>query len=157
MAKKFGLKFDGLAELSEQYEKLGGDLKKITEEALEFIPGEINPELKKAMTKHQRTGATAKSIVENRKVEWSGTRASIAVGFNVGGAGFPSIFLMYGTPRHAPANQYGGPVKSGAQDNPGIKQDKTLYNAIYGSKMQKAIAEQQKKIFLDAVEKIIGG
>ena len=47
MAKKFGLKFDGVAELSEQLDKLGGDLKAVTEEALAFIPADINPHLKR--------------------------------------------------------------------------------------------------------------
>ena len=46
MAKKrFGLEFGAIAALAEKYDKLGGDLKEITTKALEFIPGEVNPDL----------------------------------------------------------------------------------------------------------------
>ena len=67
----------------------------------------------------------------------------------------PSIFLMYGTPRHAPGNQYGGPVRPGAQEHPGTKADKELYDAIYGSKTQKDIAAKQQKIFTQAIQDLM--
>ena len=60
---------------------------------------------------------------------------------------------MYGTARHAPSNQYGGPYGGTTQTT----QDKRLYDAIYGNKTQKAITEEQQKIFTEEIEKIIGG
>lgn len=155
MGKKFGLNFDGVAELSEKLEQLGGDLKKVAEEALEFIPGDVNPKLHAAMQKHRGHGVTEKSIVEGQKVTWTGNIASIDVGFNLKKGGMPSIFLMYGTPRHAPGNQYGGPVRPGAQEHPGTKADKELYDAIYGSKTQKGIAAKQQKIFTQAIQDLM--
>lgn len=154
MAKKrFGLEFGAIADLAEKYDKLGGDLKEITTKALEFIPDEVNPDLSKAIAQHRRTGKTAASLERDQKVEWNGTVASIAVGFNLANGGFPSIFLMYGTARHAPSNQYGGPYGGTTQTT----QDKRLYDAIYGNKKQKAITEEQHKIFTEEIEKIIGG
>ena len=155
MGKKFGLNFDGVAELSEKLEQLGGDLKKVAEEALEFIPGDVNPKLHAAMQKHRGHGVTEKSIVEGQKVTWTGNIASIDVGFNLKKGGMPSIFLMYGTPRHAPGNQYGGPVRPGAQEHPGTKADKELYDAIYGTKTQKDIAAKQQKIFTQAIQDLM--
>lgn len=155
MGKKFGLNFDGVAELSEKLEALGGDLKKVAEEALAFIPGDVNPKLQAAMVKHNKTGKASRSIVTDAKVVWTGNVASIDVGFNLKNGGMPSIFLMYGTPRHAPGNQYGGPVRQGAQEHPGIKADTELFNAIYGSKAQKDIAAKQQKIFNQAIQKMM--
>ena len=83
MGKKFGLNFDGVAELSEKLEALGGDLQKVAEEALEFIPGDVNPKLHAAMVKHNKTGLADRSIVTDQKVSWTGNVASIDVGFNL--------------------------------------------------------------------------
>ena len=155
MAKKrFGLEFGAIAELAEKYDKLGGDLKEVTTKALEFIPDEVNPDLSKAIAQHRRTGKTAASIVRDQKVQWQGTVASIAVGFDLKAGGFPSIFLMYGTARHAPSNHFGGPYNGGPIQT---KPDKRLYDAIYGNKTQKAITEEQQKIFAEEISKIIGG
>lgn len=154
MAKKrFGLEFSAIAELAEKYEKLGGDLQEVTTKALEFIPDKVNPDLSKAISQHRRTGKTAASLARDQKVAWQGTVASIAVGFQLSNGGFPSIFLMYGTARHAPSNQYGGPYGGSIQ----TIQDKRLYDAIYGNRTQKAITEEQQKIFADEIAKIING
>lgn len=155
MGKKFGLNFDGVSELSEKLEALGGDLKQVAEQALEFIPGDVNPKLHAAMQKHKGHGVTERSIVEGQQVKWTGNVASIDVGFDLKKGGMPSIFLMYGTPRHAPGNQYGGPVRPGAQEHPGIKADTELFNAIYGSKTQKDIAAKQQKIFTQAIQDLM--
>lgn len=155
MGKKFGLNFDGVSELSEKLEALGGDLKQVAEQALEFIPGDVNPKLHAAMQKHKGHGVTEKSIVEGQQVKWTGNVASIDVGFNLKKGGMPSIFLMYGTPRHAPGNQYGGPVRQGAQEHPGTKADTELFNAIYGTKTQKEIAAKQQKIFNQAIQELM--
>ena len=155
MARKHGLDFKGISELSEKYEKLGGELRTLATEALEFIPDEINPKLHAAMAKHRKTGKTEATIVQDQKVVWTGLAASIPVGFDIKKGGLPSIFLMYGTPRHAPRNQYGGPVRPDAQENPGFAQDKELYNAIYGKKEQDAIKQKQAEIFAAAIARLM--
>ena len=155
MGKKYGLNFDGVKELSEKLEGLGGDLKATAEAALSFIPAEVNPKLQSAMAKHRKTGKTVAAIVEGQKVTWTGNVASIDVGFDLKKGGFPSIYLMYGTPRHAPRNQDGGPVRPDAQENPGFAQDKELYNAIYGKKEQDAIKQKQAEIFAAAIARLM--
>lgn len=137
MAKKFKLEFSGFEELSQKLQELGGDLETVTEQALQSTHNYITPKLHADMRKHKRTGRTEKSIIDNAKVEWIGSVASIDVGFNISNGGLPSIFLMYGTPRHRP--------------------DKQLYNDIYGSKTKKEIAEVQEKTFSRAIGKALGG
>lgn len=134
---KIGLQFDGFEEYAEQFEKLGGDLKEITQKALQSTHDYITPNLHKSMDKHNRTGDTERSIVDDAKVQWEGLTASIDIGFDLGNKGLPSIFLMYGTPR--------------------MKKDQTLYNDIYGTKTKKAIKELQEKIFSDAIKNRMGG
>lgn len=151
--KKWGINFDGFTELSEKYVKLGGDLKKVADDCLSFIPERINPELKTAISKHKRTGKTAQSLANDQKPEWTGDTATIKVGFKISEGGLPSVFLMYGTARHTPVNKYGTPKRAGAKDNPGIKQDKKLYNAIYGASVQREISAEQEKIYNKAISK----
>ena len=148
--RKFGVKFEGFSEIAAELDRLQGDLKRTTEKALEFIPEVVNPELHNAMSKHKRSGKTEESIT-NENVSWEGTRATIPVGFDISHGGLPSIFLMYGTPRHAPANQYG----AAGGTNRGMAQDKKLYNAIFGSSTNKKIAEKQKEIFEKEIKKVM--
>lgn len=156
-SKKFGLDFAGVAEFSEQLEKLGGDLQQVTTDALQFIPEYINPKLRAAMAKHTRysRGKTKQTIVEDQKVSWTGYTASIPVGFDLKNGGLASIFLMYGTPRHAPKNQWGGPTRPGAREHPGMQADEELKGAIYGKQTQAEIAKRQQAIFEAAIEKLL--
>lgn len=155
MAKKkgWGIIFDDFLNMSDQYQKLGGDLKEIAGDCLKFIPKKVNPKLKKAIDKHERTGRTAKTLVEGQAPTWAGNVATIQVGFDISNGGLPSVFLMYGTARHTPVNKYGTPKNPGARENPGIEADKKLYNAIYGSAIQREISAEQEKIFTEAIEK----
>lgn len=144
MAKKFKLEFSGFEELSQRLQELGGDLKVVTEQALQNTHDYVTPKLHRDMKKHKRTGRTEKSIIDKAKVEWNGDVASIDVGFNIEDGGLPSIFLMYGTPRHKP-------------NHPGTSADNQLYNDIYGNKTKKEIAELQEKTFSRAIGKALGG
>ena len=76
---------------------------------------------------HRRTGDTEESLKRNADVTWIGTAAEVEVGFDIDNGGLPSVFLMYGTPK--------------------MKPDRKLYNAIYGAKTKKEIAELQEKEF----------
>ena len=155
MAKKrgWGINFDGYLDMAERYQKLGGDIKKIADDCLEFIPQKVNPGLKKAISKHKRTGRTEATLKEGQHPTWAGNVASIYVGFDISHGGLPSIFLMYGTARHTPVNQYGTPKRGDAKENPGIEADKKLYNAIYGKTVQREISAEQERIYNQAIEK----
>lgn len=138
MAKsKFGIQFDGFAELMEQYDKLDGDLREVTADCLKAAHDIVTPKISADIVKHHRTGLTEKSIEKNSRVNWDGETASIDVGFNLKNGGMPSIFLMYGTPR--------------------MKKDTKLYNDIYGSAVKKQIAERQEEILMNAIQKRLGG
>lgn len=159
MAKKnkFGLEFSGFTEVLENYQKLGGDLKTITNKCLDFIPDIINPKLEADIAKHKQTGETSRSIATGEMVKWNGTTAGIKVGFKIGDGGLASIFLMYGTARHAPVNQYGTPKRAGAKDNPGMAPDRKLYNDIYGRAIRKQIGDKQQEILMQEIKKRLGG
>ena len=134
---RIGLQFKGFDEYAEKLERLGGDLKSVTERALQDTHRFITPQLHNDMKRHRKTGQTEKSIDDHAKVEWQGTEASIGVGFSIRSGGLPSIFLMYGTPR--------------------MPKDTKLYNDIYGSKTRKEIAKLQEKVFAREIRRRMGG
>lgn len=157
-SKKYGIVSDELSELAEKIDRLNKDLLKPTvEKCLEVAPQVINPKLEAAMQKHRRTGKTADSIIKNPEIVWEGTTAYIPVGFEIqgeNGTHLASIFLMYGTARHAPANQYG---KYPSKTNKGLKADEKLFDALFGRATQKEIAERQSEILHAALEEAVNG
>lgn len=150
--RKFGIVFKGFEEMIAKYQSLGGDTKRIVEECLEIAPEMINPKLKTDMTKHNKTNKVVNSIEENQHVTWEGTKAKMPIGFKLKKGGWASIYLMFGTARHAPANQYG---KYGGIVQ-GVTQDKTLHDDIYGTAIKRKINEKQKEIFAREIKKKMG-
>lgn len=134
MAKKMRLEFTGFEEYAERLDKLGGDLKKTTEKALIETHKLLTPKVEEAFRKHdvKYSHDTMKSLKKDARVEWDGSVAAIGVGFKISEGGFPSIFIMYGTPRMQP--------------------EKKVYNSIYGNK--KKVRELQEKIFAEEIAKL---
>lgn len=155
--KKWGIQFSGFAEMVQKLDATLDELKDITSECLEVAPEMIAPKLHEAMKEHRRSGKTEGSIIEKGEVEWEGLVGKIGVGFKIGNGGFPSIFLMYGTPRHEPRNQYGGPKRENAKMHQGVDADKDLYNAVYGAAMRKKIAAKQEEILRKRIAEKMGG
>lgn len=144
MAKnKIGLQFSGFEETIARLKELEGDVKKATEEALIESQAIVAENARNAMSKHHRTGHTEESIVTDKKVEWEGFEASIGVGFDISNGGLASVFLMYGTPRHAP-------------NHPGTDADRVVWDAVYGTKTKKAVAAVQNEIFQKAIAERMG-
>lgn len=137
MAKKMRLEFSGFEEMAERLDKLGGDLKKTTEKALEATHEHITPKVETAFKKHdiKYSHDTMKSLKKDADIEWSGSVASVGVGFKISAGGLPSIFLMYGTPK--------------------IQPDKKLYDSVYGSKTKKEVKALQEKIFSEEIAKYL--
>lgn len=133
---KTRIEFEGFDEVIARLSKLEGDVKGTTEQALQKTKQHIHENLKVAMQKHNRTGATIKSLDESSRINWQGSIGSIDVGFDLSNGGLPSIFLMYGTPR--------------------MNKDQNLYNAIYGKKIKDEIMKIQEEIFFDAIRKAGG-
>ena len=133
---KLSIDFKNFEEYAEKLDKLGGDLRGAVEQALRESAELITQQINADMPKHRRTGRTQRSIL-NDSVEWNGSIAEIKVGFDISNGGFPSIFLMYGTPRMA--------------------KDQKLYNDVYGVATQRRVKEIQEKIFANAIKQIMGG
>lgn len=131
--------FDGFEDLAYEISKLGDEpLRAAVDEALSETQKLIQRKTAAAAAKYGPKGGKGyatggmKSAIHADGVEWSGPVASVGVGFDLEGPGYHSIFVMYGTPRHAP-------------NNPGISQDRALYNAIRGTGLNAEIEQIQLK------------
>lgn len=130
---KISLDFEGFEDMLKKFNDLDKDIDKAVENALQASKDFVTPQVVSAMNSHIDTGKTKSAIEENSGVVNDGVSAYIEVGFDIdkeiSESGYPvSIFLMYGTPKNAP--------------------DKTLYNAIYGSKTKKEIQRIQEEEFI---------
>ena len=134
---RIGLEFEGFEDIVAQLEDLEGDVKKATEDSLKVANKVVAERLEPIMEKHKQTGVTIGSIRNDYPIEWEGLTASTKVGFDFDQSGLTSVFLMYGTPTMRPVT--------------GLK------NAVYGRKTKNMIAEEQKKIFSEAIHKRMGG
>lgn len=133
---KMKIIFDGFADLAEQIDKAGKDLKTAVDEALTETQQIVQNNLEQAANTYARKGGGLKgyatgemfsTILSDARIEWAGNVAVVHVGFDLNApGGFHSIFVMYGTPRMA--------------------KDPKIYNAILGAKTRKQIAEAQEKI-----------
>ena len=157
MANKMTLDFKGFEDLLSEYEGMGGDVKRAVTGALIQSKQLVTKQAEEAIGKHRRTGQTAASIDRGHTVTWNGNYGSIDVGFHISEGGLPSIFLMYGTPRHTPVNQYGKPKRSDAGLHPGMDADRKLYNAIYGSGTKKKIRKLQEEAVRKVIRRTVGG
>lgn len=134
--KRLELDFSGVEKMIEDLHKIGANVKEVTETALEKSRDYVNEKAYAAMTLHNRSGKTIKSIVP-AAVEWNGMVAKIPVGFSITEGGMPSIFLMYGT------KVYG---------TPRVKKDMKLYKALYGKETKEKVQEIMKNEF----QKVMG-
>lgn len=118
------LTFKGFDEMMERIEKAGGDIAATTEKAMREAAQVQQDEL----TSQMRNAGVSSHLISDMpapRIEWSGNRCSVKVGYPVGSYdpnnlsdGFKAIFLNYGTPRIAPRN-FVTPAKKAAA--PAIK------------------------------------
>lgn len=137
--KKFQLEFEGWEELAEQFRDLGGDTKELTEKVLKATHEYITPKIHEKMQTSNlpaqgkySQGNTKKQIIDDVNIEWTGTSATVDVGFSLD-KGITPIFLIYGTPTMNAA--------------------KGLKNVIYGTQTKNEVAEIQEKIFVDEINR----
>lgn len=123
--------FKGFDILAEQLDRVSGNIKPAVDESLKQTQNLIQNQIKPTMKPHKRSGRTEKSIIKDLPVHWLGNIAEIDVGFKIRDGGFPSIFLMWGTPR--------------------MNKDVKLYNAIRGAKTKREI----KRVQMEIMEKYI--
>lgn len=100
--------YSAFNDLLTKLDELQGDLKPVVTDALEQAAETVEWDTKEAIAKSNMPakgiysqGDTQKSIVENARVTWSGSRAEIGLGFDFGKAGAGG-FLITGTPRMKP-------------------------------------------------------
>ena len=134
MANKTYIEFDGFDEVVNRIKKLDGDIKGVTEKALKETHKIITNNADKAIRPHHKTGQTEKSLKRQAEVKWSGSLASVEVGFDISNGGLASIFLMYGTPR--------------------MKKDQSLYNAFFSKKTREDIMNMQEEIFYEEIRRL---
>lgn len=113
MAKrKNGFDITALEKYAEQLEAAGGTgaIKRAVEGGMKSTKQQVNTNVTAAMSPgnlpaggRYSTGATMGHLNKDMAVDWEGNMARIKLGFNLQGDGLVSIFLMYGTPHHAPA------------------------------------------------------
>lgn len=113
MAKrKNGFDTTALVKYAERLEAVGGTaaVKRAVEGGMKATKAQVNPKVKTAIQPGNlpaggkySTGGTAAHLSEEMAVNWEGNMARMKLGFILDGDGLASIFLMYGTPHHAPA------------------------------------------------------
>lgn len=113
MAKrKNGFDTTMLEQYANRLEAAGGTaaVKRAVEVGMKATKQQVNDKVTGAMQPSNlpaggkySTGATLKHLNDEMTVDWEGNMARMKLGFNLEGDGIVSIFLMYGTPRHGPA------------------------------------------------------
>ena len=122
---KFAFRFDEVLDLAARIEKAGGDIQQAADKALRDTHDYITPQLSTGIARHVQTGETQGSLVRAAKVEWiTPLKAQVNIGFDLS-EGYPSIFLMWGTPKMAP--------------------DVKLRKATFGPAVKREVARIQKE------------
>ena len=136
MSNKTYLEFDGFDEVIARLNNLNANTKNIAEKALKKSHSIITKKAEEAITPHNDTYQTERSLRREAEIEWAGTLASVKTGFSISDGGLASIFLMYGTPR--------------------MKKDQKMYNAFWGNSTQNEVKEAQKEIFFEEIRRLNG-
>ena len=110
--KKNGFDTTALAKYADRLEAAGGTatVKRAVEGGMKSTKNEVNKQVTTAMLPGNlpaggkySTGETMEHLNRDMTVNWEGNMARMKLGFNLQSDGLVSIFLMYGTPKHAPA------------------------------------------------------
>lgn len=110
--RKNGFDTTALEKYGAQLEAAGGSaaVKRAVEGGMKSTKQQVNTQVTAAMAPgnlpaggRYSTGATMGHLNKEMAVNWEGNMARLKLGFNLQGDGLVSIFLMYGTPHHAPA------------------------------------------------------
>lgn len=110
--RRNGFDTTALLKYADQLETAGGSaaVKRAVEGGMKATKAQVNPRVTAAIQPgnlpaggRYSTGGTQAHLNTDMTVDWEGTMARMKLGFNLEGDGLASIFLMYGTPHHAPA------------------------------------------------------
>lgn len=110
--RKNGFDTTALQKYAEQLEAAGGTaaVKRAVEGGMKSTKQQTNTQVTAAMQASNlpaggkySTGETLEHLNKDMSVDWEGNMARMKLGFNLDADGLVSIFLMYGTPKMAPA------------------------------------------------------
>lgn len=141
---KMSIIFNGFQDLAYKIDEAGGDLHVAVDEALtktqdlieNYVINASVPYAHKGI-KGYATGKMFDAIIKDARIDWSGSIASVRVGFDLSqDGGWHSIFVMYGTPRMA--------------------KDQKIYNAIRGTRTKHAIALLQENVMKEHLALVKG-
>lgn len=122
---KFAFNFKEMEDLAARIENAGGSLEAAADEALTATHDYITGQLGTSIVPHVDTGDTRDSLEKSARVSWINPMlAKVNIGFNLD-KGWPSIFLMWGTPK--------------------MKPDMSLRRAAYGPAVRREVAKIQKE------------
>lgn len=155
--KKFNLDFSALEDLITNLDESEHDIKKIVSESLEEAGRKVGADTVAALAKPNlpaggkySTGETEKTVILNPKTEWTGTTATIGIGFDFSKDGAGG-FLISGYYRS-------GGINGTAKMAPDLELQK-----IYGgwakahNRYKKEIQETMAKKAKEAIAKKTGG
>lgn len=108
MSTRMRMEIEGLSQLTNRLNRVGADTKKIAEKALKeshlyttnLAEEGIQDANLPAKGKYSNNHESARSLYKEASIEWVGNKASVQVGFSIRKGGLPTIFMIYGTPRH---------------------------------------------------------
>lgn len=133
---KFQIIGEPIADMLEELDRIGGDLKPAVNEVLEKTQKLISDNVLIAAKAYDHKGGGLKGYAEGQmyqqintddSVTWEGDTAEVQAGFKLDPqGGYHSIFIMYGTPK--------------------INKDTKVYNAIRGARTKTRIKELQAEI-----------
>ena len=148
--KMFAIQFSGAGKMLTALDELSAaGVQRAIGKALRETHAGVTPKIHAEMQKHNKSGDVERSIVDEPRVTIEGNIISMPIGFDLDKGGLPSIWLIYGTPRHGPYGEKGG--------HPGQQPDQGLYEAIFGRKTAGEIAKVQRKAIKEVMEQYLNG
>lgn len=146
MAKRksmISIDFSSFADYAEKLDKLGGNLQKVFNDAMEQAAETVQEDTKEAMAKSNlpasgkySQGDTEASIIRDAKVVWHGSIGEIGLGFDKTKPGAGG-FLITGTPKMRP--------------------NQALANIYSRKTYEKKLKKQIEKDLQKAIDKAMGG
>ena len=143
--KKNGFDTTMLAKYADRLEAAGGStaikraveggMKSAKQEVIHVVTNLMQPGNLPAGGKYA-TGDTMEHLNRELVIKWEGNMARLGLGFVLEKGGLTSIFLMYGTPQHAPV--------AGLED------------VLRGKKLTRITRKEQEKAILKVLERLGG-
>lgn len=166
-AKCISMALNGLEELSERLDNVGGDLKKAMGKVLDDFADTVTADTVKAVENSNlpakgtySKGDTKKAIIHGQKTSWEGYVGEIPLGFDKSKPGAGG-WLLTGTPKMAPdyalQNIYGGFSGYRSSKDAEMFMGQTIYKGHQQSKYINKLNKEAKAKLTKAIQDAIDG